>query len=142
MYYLEKDMTEALRAFTLGLETLKDYEVLRAQFNNVLDLLLPGDGNDLLPLHGQDWPALKDRIIGWMAEGLQGQQEYDRRLRQTFGSGAGRVDVEAEHLLDDYWWVTATPAGTDPNNAAMAVVRIRDSKDRLRHGAGYSARIS
>ena len=50
---------------------------------------------------------------------------YDRRLRQTFGSGAGRVDVEAEHLLDDYWWVTATPAGTDPNNAAMAVVRIQ-----------------
>ena len=137
MYYLEKDMTEALRTFTLGLETLKDYEVLRAQFNNVLDLLLPGDGNDLLPLHGQDWPALKDEVIMWM-EG----QVYDRRLRQTFGSGTGRVDVEAEHLLDDYWWVTATPAGTDPNDAAMAVVRIRDSKDRLRHGAGYSARIS
>ena len=123
-------------------EILKEYEGLRAQFNNVLDLLLPGDGHDLLPLHGQDWPALKDRIIGWMAEGLQGQQEYDRRLRQTFGSGAGRVDVKAEHLLDDYWWVTATPAGTDPDDAAMAVVRIRDSKDRLRYGAGYSARIS
>ena len=52
------------------------------------------------------------------------------------------MDVEAEHLLDDYWWVTATPAGTDPDDAAMAVVRIRDSKDRLRHGAGYTARIS
>ena len=141
MVDMEKDMTEALRAFTLGLETLKDYEGLRAQFNNVLDLLLPGDGNDLLPLHGQDWPALKDQITGWMADQLVGQV-YDRRLRQTFGSGAGRVDVEAEHLLDDYWWVTATPAGTDPNNAAMAVVRITDSKDRLRHGAGYLARIS
>ena len=31
---------------------------------------------------------------------------------------------------------------TDPNNAAMAVVRIQDSKNRLRYGAGYSARIS
>ena len=111
--------------------------MLRAQFNNVLDLLLPGDGNDLLPLHGQGWPALKDEVIMWM-EG----QVYGRRLRQTIGSGARRVDVEAEHLLDDYWWVTATPAGTDPDDAAMAVVRIRDSKDRLRHGAGYSARIS
>ena len=58
------------------------------------------------------------------------------------GPASGRVDVEAEHLLDDYWWVTATPAGTDPDDAAMAVVRIRDSKDRLRYGAGYSARIS
>ena len=38
------------------------------------------------------------------------------------------MDVEAEHLLDDYWWVTATPAGTDPDDAAMAVVRIQDSK--------------
>ena len=137
MYYLERDITEASRTMTRMTEILKEYEVLRSQFNNVLDLLLPGDGHDLLPLHGQDWPALKDEVIMWM-EG----QVYDRRLRQTFGSGAGRVDVEAEHLLDDYWWVTATPAGTDPNNAAMAVVRIRDSKDRLRHGAGYSARIS
>ena len=141
MLDMEKDMTEALRTFTLGLETLKDYEVLRAQFNNVLDLLLPGDGHDLLPLYGQDWPALKDQVTGWMAEQLQGMV-YGRRLRQTFGPGARRVDVEAEHLLDNYWWVTATPAGIDPNDAAMAVVRIQDSKHPLRYGAGYSARIS
>ena len=141
MVDMEKDMTEALRTFTLGLETLKVYEVMRSQLNNVLDLLLPGDGHDLLPLHGQDWPTLKDQVTGWMADQLQGMA-YGRRLRQTFGSGAGRVDVEAEHLLDDYWWVTATPAGTDPDDAAMAVVRIRDSKHRLRYGAGYSARIS
>ena len=124
MVDMEKDITEASRTVTRTAEIVKDYEGLRAQFNNVLDLLLPGDGHDLLPLHGQDWPALKDEVIMWM-EG----QVYGRRLRQTIGSGAGRVDVEAEHLLDDYWWVTATPAGTDPNNAAMAVVRIRDSKD-------------
>ena len=142
MYYLERDMTEASRTMTRTAEILKDYEVLRAQLNNVLDLLLPGDGHDLLLLHGQDWPALKDQVIGWMAAGLQGQHEYDRVQRQTFGSGAGRVDVEVEHLLDDYWWVTATPAGTGPNDPAMAVVRIRDSKHCLSYGAGYSARIS
>ena len=124
MVDMEKDMTEALRTMTRMAEVLKDYEGLRAQFNNVLDPLLPGDGNDLLPLRGQDWPALKDQVTGWMAEQLQGMA-YGRRLRQTFGSGAGRVDVEAEHLLDDYWWVTATPAGTDPDDAAMAVVRIQ-----------------
>ena len=138
MYYLEKDMTEVLLKVTRMSEVLKDYEVLRTQFNNVLDLLLPGDGHDLLPLHGQDWPALKDQVTGWMAEQLQGQV-YGRRLRQTFGSGAGRVEVEAEHLLDDYWWVTATPAGAGPDDA---VVRIQDSRHSLRHGAGYSARIS
>ena len=142
MVDMVENIMEASRTLTRTADIVKDYEGLRAQFNNVLDLLLPGDGNDLLPLHGQDWPALKDEVTGWMEEGLQGQQEYDRRLRQTFGSGAGRVDVKVEHLLDDYWWVTATPAGTDPNDAAMAVVRIQDSKDRLRHGAGYSARIS
>ena len=73
---------------------------------------------------------------------MQGQQEYDRVLRQTIGPGARSVDVEAEHLLDNYWWVAATPAGTDPDDAAMAVVRITDSKRRLPHEAGYSARIS
>ena len=135
-------MTEVVRTVTGMTEVLKDYDVLRAQLNNVLDLLLPGDGHDLLPLRSQDWPALKDQVIGWMAEQLQGQHEYDRVQRQTFGSGAGRVDVEAEHLLDDYWWVTATPAGTDPDDAARAVVRITDSKHPLRYGAGYSARVS
>ena len=142
MVDMVENIMEASRTVTRTAEVLKDYEVLRAQFNNVLDLLLPGDGQDLLPLHGQDWPSLKDQVIGWMAAGLQGQQEYERRRRQTFGSDAGRVDVEAEHLLDDYWWVTAIPAGTDPDDAAMAVVRVQDSKDRLRYGAGYSARIS
>ena len=142
MVDMEKDMTEALWTMTRMAEVLKDYEGLRAQLNNVLDLLLPGDGHDLLPLYDQEWPALKDRVIGWMAERLHTGHEYDRRLRQTFGSGAGRVDVQAEHLLDNYWWVTATPAGTDPDDAAMAVVRIQDSKHPLRYGAGYSARIS
>ena len=113
MVDMEKDMTEALRTMTRMAEVLKDYEGLRAQFNDVLDLFLPGDENDLLPLRGQDWPALKDQVTGWMAEELQGMV-YGRRLRQTFGSGAGGVDVEAEHLLDDYWWVTATPAGHRP----------------------------
>ena len=137
MVDMVENIMEAARTVTRTAEVLKEYEVLRSQFNNVLDLLLPGDGNDILPLHGQDWPALKDEVIMWM-EG----QVHGCRLRQTFGSGAGRMDVEAEHLLDNYWWVTATPAGTDPDAAAMAVVRIRDSKDRLRHGAGYSVRIS
>ena len=142
MVDMVENIMEASRTVTRTAEVLKDYEGLRAQFNNALDLLLPGDGHDLLPLHGQDWPALKDQITGWMAEQLDGQHEYDRRLRQTIGFGAGRVDVEAEHLLDDYWWVTATPAGTDPDDAAMAVVRITDSKHPRRYGAGYSARIS
>ena len=31
---------------------------------------------------------------------------------------------------------------TGPDDAAMAVVRIRDSKHPRRYGAGYSARIS
>ena len=113
MVDMVKDIMEAARTVTRMAEVLKDYEVLRSQLNNVLDLLLPGDEHDLLPLRGQDWPALKDRVTGWMADQLQGMA-YGRRLRQTIGSGAGRVDVEAEHLLDDYWWVTATPGRDRP----------------------------
>ena len=51
------------------------------------------------------------------------------------------VVVAADRLSSESW-VTATPAGTDQDDAAMAVVRIRDSRHPLRHGAGYSARIS
>ena len=131
MVDMVENIMEAARTVTRTAEVLKEYEVLRSQFNNVLDLLLPGDGNDILPLHGQDWPALKDEVIMWMADQVHGCRP---RSAQTFGSGAGRMDVEAEHLLDNYWWVTATPAGTDPNDAAMAVLRIRDSKHRLRTG--------
>ena len=109
MVDMEKDMTEVVLKVTRMTEVLKDYEVLRSQLNNVLDLLLPGDGHDLLPLGGQDWPALKDQVIGWMAAGSHTGQEYDCVQRQTFGSGTRRVDVEVEHLLDNYWWVTATP---------------------------------
>ena len=141
MVDMVENIMEAARTVTRTAEILKDYEVMRSQLNNVLDLLLPGDEHDLLPLRGQDWPALKDQVTVWMANQLQGMA-YGRRLRQTIGSGAGRVDVEAEHLLDNYWWVTATPAGTDPDDAAMSVVRIQDSKHPLRYGAGYSVRIS
>ena len=141
MVDMEKDMTEALQTFTLGLETLKVYEVMRSQLNNVLDLLLPGDGHTFTPSAARTGPPSRTRSPGGWRTNCRGWRT-GAVLRQTFGSGAGRVDVEVEHLLDDYWWVTATRAGTHPDDAAMAVVRIRDSKDRLRYGAGYSARIS
>ena len=72
MVDMEKDMTEALQTVTRMVEVLKDYEVMRSQLNNVLDLLLPGDEHDLLPLRGQDWPALKDQVTGWMAANCRG----------------------------------------------------------------------
>ena len=122
MYYLEKDMTEALRTVTLGLaDIVKDYEVPAGA---VQQRAGPA------PARGRKRPSPPPRPglarpqgRGHHVDGGAGVRV--RRLRQTIGSGAGRVDVEAEHLLDDYWWVTATPAGTDPNNAAMAVVRIQ-----------------
>ena len=96
MVDMEKDMTDALRTVTRTAEVLKDYEVLRAQLNNVLDLLLPGDGHDLLPLHGQDWPALKDQVTGWMAEQLEGAgvrapPAADHRARRPEGGRRGRA---------------------------------------------------
>ena len=92
MYYLEKDMTEALRTFTLGLETLKDYEVLRAQFNNVLDLLLPGDGNDLLPppRPGLARPQGRGHHVDGGA-GVRAPPAADHRVRGPEGGRRGRA---------------------------------------------------
>ena len=88
--------------------------MLRAQLNNVLDLLLPGDGHDLLPLHGQDWPALKDRVTGWMAEELQGQV-YGRRLRQSLRirrpEGGRRGRAPARRLLVGHGHPGRNPPG-------------------------------
>ncbi len=47
MVDMEKDMTEVVLKVTRMAEVLKDYEVMRSQLNNMLDLLLPGDGHDL-----------------------------------------------------------------------------------------------
>ena len=44
MVDMVENITEAARTVTRTAEVLKDYEGLRAQFNNVLDLLVPGDG--------------------------------------------------------------------------------------------------
>ena len=89
MVDMVENILEAARTVTRTAEVLKEYEGLRAQFNNVLDLLLPGDGHDLLPLHGQDWPALKDQVIGWMAEGLQGSRCTGAACGRPSGPGPG-----------------------------------------------------
>ena len=98
MVDMVENIMEAARTVTRTADILKDYEGLRAQFNNVLDLLLPGDGNDLLPLHGQNWPALKDEVIMWM-EG----QVYDRQpasdLRVRHREGRRRGRAPARRLL-------------------------------------------
>ena len=92
MVDMVENIMEAARTVTRTAEILKDYEGLRAQFNNVLDLLLPGDGNDLLPLHGQDWPALKDEVIMWMEGQVYGRRlSADLRVRRREGGRKGRA---------------------------------------------------
>ena len=93
MVDMVENIMEASRTVTRTADIVKDYEGLRAQFNNVLDLLLPGDGNDLLPLHGQDWPALKDEVTGWM-EGqvyVRAPPAADLRVRRREGGRRGRA---------------------------------------------------
>ena len=86
MVDMVENIMEASRTVTRTAEILKEYEVLRSQLNNVLDLLLPGDGHDLLPLHGQDWPALKDQITGWMeGQGVRAPPAADLRVRGPEG---------------------------------------------------------
>ena len=96
MVDMVENIMEASRTVTRTADIVKDYEGLRAQFNNVLDLLLPGDGNDLLPLHGQDWPALKDQVTGVDGRGIGGAgvrppPEADLRVRRREGGRRGRA---------------------------------------------------
>ena len=73
MVDMEKDMTEIVLKVTRMAEVLKDYEVMRSQLNNVLDLLLPGDGHDLLPSAARTGPPSRTGSPGGWRSNWRGR---------------------------------------------------------------------
>ena len=110
----DKVMTLVASALTGG-DVLKDYEVLRAQFNNVLDLLpARGRKRPFSPSTARTGPPSRTRSPGGWRSNCRGW---------CTGAACGRPSGPAPggwtsrpSTLDDYWWVTATPAGTDPDD--------------------------
>ena len=102
--------SEELETITSALQQSIDYvhqkETLTGQTSDLLDLLIPGDGNHLFTLG--EWsrkPTLESEIIEWLVDIQGGEEDFRSRRVKTFTDGDRMVAVYAEHMIGDHWWV-------------------------------------
>lgn len=131
---------------------MADLEDIRRRFDDALFNLMPRDRHCLLILG--EWPHSADleaAIIGWLAGAMEGQKECPPNLEETLRDGDGMALVQAEHLLDDHWWVTVEVTGfTGPRHPeegggpepAVAIARIEGSADRLPYTEADSGHVT
>ena len=132
-------------------------EDLTKDFDDVLHLIIPGDGHRLLTLG--DWrhsPALEPEIIGWLAGGPDGEEGDQSRRRKVLPDNGRMVWVHAKHMLDDHWKVSVFnvvfhegdeeipefPDGDAGRDPGTAVARIVGSGDQMPRTGPESARLT
>ena len=77
---LERHITDAMRSLESISGYAKELEDIRRHFANVLEMLTPGGGNQLLTASGDGWPhssTLEEGILHWLSE-CSGQDEISR----------------------------------------------------------------
>ena len=133
---------------------LTEYEELRHQFNQVLDLLMPGEGHALLLLgdHGdRDPEALRDALVSVLNGALDEDGRFRPKHEAVLTVLRGAPGVEVGHLLDEYWWIEIYPTWEDPTGApglvttadpAVAVLRVDESRDNLPLDYDFSPRLT
>ena len=80
----------------------------------MLDLLLPGNGNELLPIGTTGWPHypyLKTGIFSWMKECER--PSYHTRQTRIFGPGVILAQVTVQLIVDDYWLLQTQHGGVN-----------------------------
>ena len=95
-----------MNALQKAVDYYHDKEALTEQVRDLLDLLIPDEGNGLVVLG--EWhhsPALEPEIIGWLASALETEGESRARHRRILMDGDRPAEVHACHMLDDYWQV-------------------------------------
>ena len=134
---------EELTIVTSALEKARAYfqekEALTEQVRDLLDLLIPDDGNGLVALG--KWhhsPDLESEIIAWLEGALETEGESRARHRRILMDGDKPAEVHAYYILDDYWQVRTFnfvfheegaefpefPDGDPDRKTSMAVARI------------------
>ena len=114
---------------------------LQEQVRTVLELLLPGSGDELLPMGTTGWPHypyLRTGILSWMDDcRVRG---YRTRQTRIFGPGVILAEVRVQHLVDDYWLLETRHGGVNEQGGveivigppmAQAILRIRGSGESL-----------
>ena len=114
---------------------------LQEQVRTVLELLLPGSGDELLPMGTTGWPHypyLRTGILSWMDD-CRGRG-YRTRQTRIFGPGVILAEVRVQHLVDDYWLLETRHGGVNEQGGveivigppmAQAILRIRGSGESL-----------
>ena len=102
--------SEELAILTGALQKSLDYvyqkETLTDQVSDLLDMLIPGDGQRLFTLG--EWnrtPTLESEIIEWLTGAQGGAEDFRSRRVKTLIDGDHMVAVYAEHMIGDHWWV-------------------------------------
>ena len=101
---------EELATITSALQNALDYvhqkETLTGQVSDLLGPLIPGDGNRLLTVSAWNrTPALESEIIEWLADVQDGEEDIRPRRVKTLMDGDRMVEIHAEHMIGDHWWV-------------------------------------
>ena len=124
-------------------QTLAVYEEMRLQFSTMLDLLMPEEDHALRLLRGGDGldpVSLRDALVSWMNENLDGDGRFIPGRRELFTAGPRVTGVAITHLVDEYWWVELYPVYRDDTGAlrfdttdypGVAILRVDQSSDNL-----------
>ena len=130
------------------------YEELRLQISHILDLLMPEEGDALLPLSGAegvDLVHLREVLVSWIQDHLDQDGLFIPGRRALLTAAPGAVEGFVEHLLDEYWWIEflpvpeETPDSPEPATAGepgLAVLRLDQGEDSMPFGYDISPRLT
>ena len=139
---------------TIPATVLKDFNGMSLELLNVLDCLMPGDGNGLLAIaekQSVDWPSIEHSLIDCIASDMHRGSSLNPNPASRIEGAAGWLTVRADHLVDDYWWVecelehgngASEPPKTVGGSPAVAILRIQGSHRGLPYTAATSPRIT
>ena len=140
--FTEEELAVVASALEKATEYFKDKQALTEQVRDLLELLIPGEGNRLVTLG--EWhcsPALESKIITWLTRTLGTEGELRSRYRKILTDGDRQVEAHAYHMLDDHWQITTFgfvlheedsevpefPDGARDRKFSMAVALIKGS---------------
>ena len=139
---------------TIPASALKDFNGMALELLNLLDFVIPGDGNSLHALSEKrsvDWSSIEQTLVDSIETGMRDGASLNPNPACRIEGISGWLAVRADHLVDDYWWVEYAPeqgkgSGEPPKTIdgppAVAILRVRNSSMNLPYTAHISPRVT
>ena len=139
---------------TIPASALKDFNGMALELLNILDCMIPGDGNSLHTISEKrsiDWSSVEQTLVDSIETGMREGASLNPNPACRVEGATGWLSVRADHLVDDYWWVECEPehgntVGGPPKTVdgppAVAILRIRNSSLSLPYSAETSPRVT